>query len=389
MSGFPDYPLGETLSFQFNTWTSAGVPITFAGTPAFEVYEDSGLVQITAGITLIVDHDSVTGVHDLSIVATAANGFESGKTYHCRVSAGTVNGTSVVGSTIQQFSIERSPALRPTVAGRDLDVTANGNAGIDWANIDNPTTSVSFTSTTINLVTTTTTATTTTTNTDMRGTDGANTTTPPTVSAIADAQWDELRAGHVISGSFGEGAASVQGNVTGSVASVTGAVGSVTGAVGSVTGSVASVTGAVGSVTASVTVGTNNDKTGYSISGTLTTLDGLNNFNPTTDTVANVTLVATTTTNTDMRGTDSANTTTPPTAAAITTAVLTTQMTESYAALGVAPTLAQSLFLQQQKLGSFSITSTTLTVTGIDGTTTKATYTLDSSTSPTSTVRAS
>ncbi|NNE62344.1 MAG: hypothetical protein HKN35_15740 [Woeseia sp.] len=43
----------------------------------------------------------------------------------------------------------------------------------------------------------------------------------------------------------------------------------------------------------------------------------LNDFNPTTDAVANVTLVATTTTNTDMRGTDSANTTTPPTAVAI------------------------------------------------------------------------
>lgn len=41
------------------------------------------------------------------------------------------------------------------------------------------------------------------------------------------------------------GVASVQGNVTGSVASVTGAVGSVTGAVGSVTGAVGSVTAAV------------------------------------------------------------------------------------------------------------------------------------------------
>ncbi len=65
----------------------------------------------------------------------------------------------------------------------------------------------------------------------------------------------------------------VSGNVTGSVASVSGAVGSVTGAVGSVAGnvggnvvgSVASVTGAVGSVTGAVTVGTNNDKTGYSL----------------------------------------------------------------------------------------------------------------------------
>ena len=47
-------------------------------------------------------------------------------------------------------------------------------------------------------------------------------------------------------------------------------------------------------------------KTGYSISGTKTTLDALNDFNATTDAVANVTLVATTTTNTDMRGTDNA-----------------------------------------------------------------------------------
>lgn len=69
---------------------------------------------------------------------------------------------------------------------------------------------------------------------------------------LADAVWDEARSGHVAAGSFGEGVASVQGNVTGSAASVTGAVGSVTGAVGSVTGAVGSVTGAVGSVTADV-----------------------------------------------------------------------------------------------------------------------------------------
>lgn len=50
-----------------------------------------------------------------------------------------------------------------------------------------------------------------------------------TEAGIADAVWDEARAGHVAAGSFGEGIASVQGNVTGSVASVTGAVGSVTG----------------------------------------------------------------------------------------------------------------------------------------------------------------
>jgi len=59
-----------------------------------------------------------------------------------------------------------------------------------------------------------------------------------TLNQIADAVHDEARAGHTTPGTFGEGVASVQGNVTGSVASVTGAVGSVTGAVASVTAGV-------------------------------------------------------------------------------------------------------------------------------------------------------
>ena len=53
--------------------------------------------------------------------------------------------------------------------------------------------------------------------------------------------------------------------LTGTTISTSQVVASVTGAVGSVTGSVGSVTGAVGSVTSTVTVGTNNDKTGYSL----------------------------------------------------------------------------------------------------------------------------
>lgn len=64
----------------------------------------------------------------------------------------------------------------------------------------------------------------------------------PTTAENAAAVWDEARSGHISAGTFGEGVASVQGNVTGSVASVTGAVGSVTGNVGgNVSGSVGSV----------------------------------------------------------------------------------------------------------------------------------------------------
>jgi len=56
------------------------------------------------------------------------------------------------------------------------------------------------------------------------------------------------------------------------------------------------------------------------------TIPSADYFDPAVDAVANVTLVAITTTNTDMRGTDGANTTTPPTTAQIwaeTTRVLT------------------------------------------------------------------
>lgn len=105
---------------------------------------------------------------------------------------------------------------------------------------------------------------------------------PPTAAAIADAVWDEARADHTSSGTFGQGVSSVQGNVTGSVASVAGNVG------GNVTGSVGSISGvtfpsnfadlAITSSTGRVTVGTNTDKTGYSISGTKTTLDALNDI---------------------------------------------------------------------------------------------------------------
>jgi hypothetical protein len=72
----------------------------------------------------------------------------------------------------------------------------------------------------------------------------------------------------------------------------------------------------------------------------------------------------------------------------VSTAVLTTQMTESYAADGVAPTLAQATFLTMQGIMEYAVVSTTLTVKKLDGSTTAATCTLNDGTSPTSRTRA-
>ncbi len=105
---------------------------------------------------------------------------------------------------------------RPKItAGNTLDVTATGAAGIDWGNVENPTTSVDLSGTDIQLCDTVTT------NTDMRGTDSA------LLAASAPTNFGDL---------------------------------------------------AITVTTGQVTVGTNNDKTGYSISGSITTLDGLNDL---------------------------------------------------------------------------------------------------------------
>jgi hypothetical protein len=63
-------------------------------------------------------------------------------------------------------------------------------------------------------------------------------------------------------------------------------------------------------------------------------------------------------------------------------------MVESYAADGVAPTVAQALLMIQQTIGEVSVSGTTLTAKRIDKATTASTYTLDSATTPTSRTRA-
>lgn len=116
------------------------------------------------------------------------------------------------------------------------------------------------------------------------------------------------------------------GNITGNLS---GSVGSVTGAVGSVTGAVGSVTG----LTAS-----NLDAT---ISSRATPAQ-----------------------------------------------ILTTALTEAYAADGDAGTLSQILFQLQAFLQERSVSGTTLTVKKLDGTTTAMTFTLSDATSPVSITRA-
>lgn len=74
---------------------------------------------------------------------------------------------------------------------------------------------------------------------------------------------------------------------------------------------------------------------------------------------------------------------------ALPAALLSTVMTQGYAANGSAPTLAQMLFMLLSALGQFSITGTSIVCLKLDGVTTAMTYTLDSATTPTTRTRTS
>lgn len=58
-------------------------------------------------------------------------------------------GTGAIPTTIQLFSRPTTGLLAPTVDGRTLDVSSTGEAGIDWANVGSPTTTLALTGTTI------------------------------------------------------------------------------------------------------------------------------------------------------------------------------------------------------------------------------------------------
>lgn len=151
MSYIGDFALGSTFDTKFTTVSTTGAPTTLAGTPVISAYPDNSLTQLTAGITLSVDFDTVTGLHNVRVVATSGNGYATATNYQLVITTGTVGGTSVVGYVVAEFSIEARSAIRPTTSGRTLDVSAGGEAGVDWANVGSPTTAVNLSATNIDV----------------------------------------------------------------------------------------------------------------------------------------------------------------------------------------------------------------------------------------------
>ena len=106
MAYLGDITLGDTIDLKFSTVGTTGAPTTLAGTPVVSAYVGNSTTQITAGITLTVDFDAVTGLHNVRVVASVANGYAAQTNVDLVITTGTVGGTSVVGYVVGSFSIE-------------------------------------------------------------------------------------------------------------------------------------------------------------------------------------------------------------------------------------------------------------------------------------------
>jgi hypothetical protein len=242
-----DFAAGVTVRGTFNTRAKAtGAPITLAGTPAVAVYKDGSTTETTTGVASIsVDFDARTG-HHLYAITTSDAFYAAGSDYRIVLTAGTVDGESVVGVEVGSFSIlNRSPltTLGTNAPADWINAAAIAADAITDAKVANDVTIASVTGA-VGSVTGSVGSVTGNVGGSVGSVVGAvgSVTAPVTAGTVSD------KTGYSLTATTGLGnqTANITGNLTGSVGSVTGAVGSVTGSVGSVTGSVGSVTGNVG-----------------------------------------------------------------------------------------------------------------------------------------------
>jgi hypothetical protein len=133
-----DYAAAETVHFMWNSNSSTGASITRSTDGTISVYKDNSDTQTTTGVTDTENVDGLTGVHRC-VIATSDSFYTTATDFMVVLSAATID-TQTVNAVLAHFSIENRSALRPTTAGRTLDVSAGGEAGVDWANVGSPTT---------------------------------------------------------------------------------------------------------------------------------------------------------------------------------------------------------------------------------------------------------
>ncbi len=164
-------PLGSTYTGKFvTTFDASNAEAPADAVPTCDVYEEitTTPILINGAMTLMA---GTTNIYYRQETVSTGNGFEVGKWYN-RVCEATVGGLqqnivtdhfvidpassdplitlcSTYGTTLTVGYRLCNEILRTSTINRPADVDANGNIGIDWSNISNPTTTVNLSGTTV------------------------------------------------------------------------------------------------------------------------------------------------------------------------------------------------------------------------------------------------
>jgi hypothetical protein len=130
------------LNFKFSTQKADGTPIALVD-GVVSVYKSNSATQSTEGVTLSADFDSVTGLNNVKIDLSSNAFYEVAKDYSVIITAGTVDGVSVVGAVLASFSIENrnTKANLVSILGTALTETSGYLAAAfkKFFNIETPT----------------------------------------------------------------------------------------------------------------------------------------------------------------------------------------------------------------------------------------------------------
>ena len=200
---YGDFPTDHTsVVIPFNAFTSddpsASATITDFANTDVHIHKIGSLTQrsSSSGVAIDIDVDGITGGHWITIDLsdnTDAGFYAAGSEISVRIEGVTIDGATV-NAFVGAFSIERAGGalallknatygldklVRSTTPANTLDVSATGEAGLDFDNIKDATGAHTLTNITVPTVTTVGTCTT---NSDMVS-------EPPTASAIVD-EWE-------------------------------------------------------------------------------------------------------------------------------------------------------------------------------------------------------
>ena len=169
-----DYAEDATVRFSFNTKDGSGGPVSpdsASDVIDVEVYKDHGTTQITAGITVTEDFDSVTGLVIVEVDMSADAAYTAGSDYMAVISVGTAGTISIVGDCVAEWSCENRHNEVNVTQWRGETVPATNQTGRPLVDL-----------------------------THVNGTAASGQGT----AAISAAVWDRLKTSHTVSGSFGE-----------------------------------------------------------------------------------------------------------------------------------------------------------------------------------------